>query len=268
MARSAKRPERHVSDAARDRRHQARAGEGLSARASGDRLLDLIGGHGTITYDGRICPTAPGEIYMVEGGVRTPSARSPTTSFWLSARAPADRVGGADRMAPVEYPQHVKIDKLECLICGVSVGEAGTFTRSAPDAAPCPCCLPLPRMTQLRSSGIARVGAIRRGRANGRPLSFLSATRWWWSLLDARARLAAHRRRGVPFSRSRSWRLLQAVSGCGVTPLVHVPKLESAHDRARPRSRRPGVPFPRVGSWGWLVPSSRPPITRRRVVAA
>lgn len=120
------------------------AGEGFVPHTHpGDHLLIVIGGHGTITYDGRIYPTAPGEIYMVEGGV--PHAVGAVTDHVILAvgAAPHRPVGSADRMTPVEY-ETIKIDKLECLICGVSVSDGGHLHALGCGHCPCPCCIPLP----------------------------------------------------------------------------------------------------------------------------
>jgi quercetin dioxygenase-like cupin family protein len=110
----------------------------------GDHLLIVIGGYGTITYDGRIYPTKAGEIYMVEGGV--PHAVGAVTEHViLAVGAPHRPVGSADRMTPVEYDAiEAEIGKLECLICGVSVAAPERLHAAGCRHCPCPDCLQVP----------------------------------------------------------------------------------------------------------------------------
>jgi quercetin dioxygenase-like cupin family protein len=122
------------------------AGEGFVPHTHpGDHLLIVVGGKGTITYGGRIYPTAAGEIYMVEGGV--PHAVGAVTDHViLAVGAPHKPVGSLDRMTPVAYESvEVDIGKLECLICGVSVAGGERLHELDCEHCPCPECIRLPR---------------------------------------------------------------------------------------------------------------------------
>ena len=94
------------------------AGQGfLPHTHPGDHLLIVIGGQGTIVYDGRIYPTRAGQIYMIEGKV--PHAVGAITDHVIIAvGSPHKAVDAPDRMSLVEY-QAVTTDMsvLYCLIC-------------------------------------------------------------------------------------------------------------------------------------------------------
>jgi quercetin dioxygenase-like cupin family protein len=97
------------------------AGEGFAPHTHpGDHLLIVIGGSGTITYDGCIYPTSAGEIYMIAGSV--PHAVGAVTDHVLLAvGAPHRPVDASDRMTPVEYRAvTASLGDLRCLICGVN----------------------------------------------------------------------------------------------------------------------------------------------------
>lgn len=121
------------------------AGEGFVPHTHpGDHLLIVLGGQGTITYDGRIYPTGAGEIYMVEGGI--PHAVGAVTDHViLAVGSPHRPVGSADRMTPVEYEVlEVDVSKLECLICDVSVTTGERLHDLGCTHCPCPACIKLP----------------------------------------------------------------------------------------------------------------------------
>ena len=85
----------------------------------GDHLLFVIAGEGTITYNGRIYPTHPGQVYLVEGAV--PHAVGAITDHvLLSVGAPHRAVDAGDRQAPKEY-ESILADfaYLRCDICGL-----------------------------------------------------------------------------------------------------------------------------------------------------
>jgi quercetin dioxygenase-like cupin family protein len=95
-----------------------RAGEGFVPHTHpGDHLLIVIGGKGTITYDGKIYPTEAGQIYMIDGDV--PHAVGAISDHViLAVGAPHKPVDSADRMKPVAYEEVVaEINNLHCLIC-------------------------------------------------------------------------------------------------------------------------------------------------------
>lgn len=110
----------------------------------GDHLLIVIGGEGTITYDGRIYPTAAGEVYMVEGGV--PHAVGAVTDHViLAVGAPHRPAGSDDRMTPVGYETvETDIGRLECLICGVGTTTPERLHDRGCTHCPCPACIRVP----------------------------------------------------------------------------------------------------------------------------
>jgi quercetin dioxygenase-like cupin family protein len=83
----------------------------------GDHLLLVIAGNGTITYDGRIYPTLPGQAYFVEGAV--PHAVGAITDHVLiSVGTPHRAVDAEDRQAVREYESILAdFESLHCDIC-------------------------------------------------------------------------------------------------------------------------------------------------------
>jgi quercetin dioxygenase-like cupin family protein len=83
----------------------------------GDHLLLVIAGNGTITYDGRIYPTRPGQAYFVEGAV--PHAVGAISDHVLiSVGTPHRAVDAADRQAVREYESILAdFESLHCDIC-------------------------------------------------------------------------------------------------------------------------------------------------------
>jgi quercetin dioxygenase-like cupin family protein len=121
------------------------AGEGFAPHTHpGDHLLVVLGGRGTITYDGRIYPTAAGEIYMVEGSV--PHAVGAVTAHViLAVGSPHHSVESEERMTPVGYETiEADIGKLECLICGIAALRPERLHGHGCPHCPCPQCIPLP----------------------------------------------------------------------------------------------------------------------------
>jgi quercetin dioxygenase-like cupin family protein len=97
---------------------RVQAGEGFVPHTHpGDHLLIVIGGRGTITYDGKIYPTEAGQIYMIDGDV--PHAVGAISDHViLAVGAPHKPVDSEDRMKPVAYEAvAAKINELHCLIC-------------------------------------------------------------------------------------------------------------------------------------------------------
>lgn len=84
----------------------------------GDHLLIVIGGEGTITFDGVIYPTRAGQIYMVEGSV--PHAVGAITDHViLAVGSPHKAVDDPTRMTPVEYQAVLSaFGDMHCLVCG------------------------------------------------------------------------------------------------------------------------------------------------------
>ncbi|MHA2028831.1 MAG: cupin domain-containing protein [Candidatus Kariarchaeaceae archaeon] len=86
----------------------------------GDHLLIVVGGLGTVVYNGKIYPTQTGQIYMIEGKI--PHAVGAITNHViLAVGCPHRPIDSVDRMKPVEYKAvTTNIESLHCLICGVT----------------------------------------------------------------------------------------------------------------------------------------------------
>lgn len=86
----------------------------------GDHLLLVVAGEGTITYDGRIYATHPGQAYFVEGAV--PHAVGAITDHVLiSVGTPHRAVDAEDRQAVREYESILAdFESLTCEICGLT----------------------------------------------------------------------------------------------------------------------------------------------------
>jgi quercetin dioxygenase-like cupin family protein len=94
------------------------AGEGFVPHThSGDHLLIVIGGKGTITCGGQILPTRAGDIFMIEGQI--PHAVGAITDHViLAVGSPHRPIESADRMTEVDYEEiATEIHTLHCLIC-------------------------------------------------------------------------------------------------------------------------------------------------------
>ncbi|GAA1649435.1 hypothetical protein GCM10009828_093310 [Actinoplanes couchii] len=85
----------------------------------GDHLLFVVSGKGTITYDGRVYPTNPGQVYFVEGAV--PHAVGAITDHvLLSIGTPHRAVDADDRQTIREYESVLaEFGSLRCEICGI-----------------------------------------------------------------------------------------------------------------------------------------------------
>ena|SRR5437763_5231868 len=103
----------------------------------GHHLLIVLGGEGTITYDGVVYPTRAGQIYLIEG--RVPHAVGAITDHViLAAGSPHKSVDAADRMALVDYEEVISpIGDLTCLICD-TVAPAPTRLHDE-GCGHCPC---------------------------------------------------------------------------------------------------------------------------------
>lgn len=103
----------------------------------GDHLLIVIGGEGTITFDGVVYPTRAGQIYMVEGSV-SHAVGAITDHVILAVGSPHKAVDDPTRMTPVEYQSVLSaFGDMHCLICD----QRARFPQTLADvAAPdCPC---------------------------------------------------------------------------------------------------------------------------------
>jgi quercetin dioxygenase-like cupin family protein len=121
------------------------AGDGFVPHTHpGDHLLVVLGGLGTITCGGKIHPTRPGDLFLVEG--RVPHAVGAITDHVLLAvGAPHAPVASPDRMAPVGYEAvTADLDDLHCLICDLHARYPYRLHDVGCPHCPCYCCHPLP----------------------------------------------------------------------------------------------------------------------------
>jgi quercetin dioxygenase-like cupin family protein len=100
---------------------QIPAGEGFAPHTHpGDHLLFVLGGQGTITVDGTIVATAPGQAYMIEGKV--PHAVGAISDHVILAiGAPHRPLDSMSRQELVEYASLLTpLGTIACQICGVT----------------------------------------------------------------------------------------------------------------------------------------------------
>lgn len=103
----------------------------------GHHILLIVGGVGTITYDGRVYETQAGQTYLIDGEV--PHAVGAITDHLIVAvGAPHKAVDAQDRMAAVPYEEVIAPDgDLTCMICD---RQATVPTRLHHVGCPhCPC---------------------------------------------------------------------------------------------------------------------------------
>lgn len=114
------------------------AGSGFSPHTHpGDHLLIVVGGEGTITYQGRVYPTAAGQVYMVQG-LEAHAVGALTDHVILAVGCPHKPVDATDRMAPTAYQSiTTELGALHCLICD----RKSVYPQQLHDAgcAHCPC---------------------------------------------------------------------------------------------------------------------------------
>ncbi|MGK5642088.1 cupin domain-containing protein [Streptomyces sp. URMC 126] len=83
----------------------------------GHHVLVVLGGLGTITYNGRVHPTEAGQIYLVEGAV-SHAVGAISDHVLLAIGAPHMPVESERRMEVVVYEEVLsEIGNLHCLIC-------------------------------------------------------------------------------------------------------------------------------------------------------
>lgn len=117
---------------------RVRAGAGFAPHTHpGHHILTIIGGIGTITYDGRIYETRAGQTYLIEGQV--PHAVGAITDHVIIAvGSPHKAIDAEDRMTFVPY-QEVIADTgdLTCMICAKSAQAPRRL--HAEGCSHCPC---------------------------------------------------------------------------------------------------------------------------------
>lgn len=83
----------------------------------GHHVLVVLGGRGTITYDGRVYATEAGEVYLIEGAI-SHAVGAVTDHVILAVGAPHKPVDSTDRMQIVGYTEVLSdLGDLHCLIC-------------------------------------------------------------------------------------------------------------------------------------------------------
>ena len=108
----------------------------------GDHLLIVVGGKGTITYQGKIHATRAGDIYLIEGS--TPHAVGAITDHVIIAvGAPHRPIDSPDRMRLVAYDAvTTDIHDLHCLICDVHATFPDRLHDEGCEHCPCDECHP------------------------------------------------------------------------------------------------------------------------------
>ena len=106
----------------------------------GDHLLIVVGGQGTITYDGRIYPTEAGQVYMLNGEVAH-GVGAITDHVILAVGSPHKPVDSDDRMKPVEYKEVLSpIGEMHCLIDDMKARKEVMLHEQGCKHCPCPNC--------------------------------------------------------------------------------------------------------------------------------
>jgi quercetin dioxygenase-like cupin family protein len=121
-----------------------KAGDGFVPHThAGDHLLVVIGGRGTITYNGKIYPTEAGQMYLIEGEV--PHAVGALTDHViLAVGSPHKPVDSLDRMVPVEYETVLaELNELHCLICDLKASRPRRLHEIGCEHCPCIQCNPV-----------------------------------------------------------------------------------------------------------------------------
>jgi quercetin dioxygenase-like cupin family protein len=122
-----------------------RAGDGFQPHTHpGDHLLMVIGGVGTITYDGFIYRTQAGQVYLIDG--EAPHAVGAITDHViLAVGSPHKGVGDPDRMQVSEYAEVLAgANNLTCLICQQTSAFPAMLHDLGCDHCPCATCNPIP----------------------------------------------------------------------------------------------------------------------------
>jgi quercetin dioxygenase-like cupin family protein len=123
---------------------QLKANEGFVPHTHpGDHLLIVIGGEGTVTYNGKIYPTCAGQIYLLEGEV--PHAVGAITDHVILAiGSPHKPVDSEDRMEIVEYEAvATDLKEVHCLICDLKATIPSFLHEKGCPHCPCGACRPL-----------------------------------------------------------------------------------------------------------------------------
>lgn len=115
-----------------------RAGERFAPHThAGDHILMVVSGEGTLTLDGTVYPTAPGQVFIVDGDV--PHAVGAVSDHQIVAiGSPHRPVDAPDRMLLVEYQAVLSAsNEIQCLICDVS--SVGVGRQRLHDLGCCHC---------------------------------------------------------------------------------------------------------------------------------
>ena len=119
------------------------AGEAFTPHTHpGDHLLIVIGGVGTITYDGRIYETHAGEAFLIEGNV--PHAVGAITHHVILAiGSPHRAIDDPDRMSLTPYRAiAAELGDVTCLICNKTAVYPVMLHTAGCQHCPCTDCHP------------------------------------------------------------------------------------------------------------------------------
>ncbi len=106
----------------------------------GDHILIIVGGKGTITYNGNVFPTQAGELYMIDGNVPH-GVGAITDHVILAVGSPHKPVDAPDRMKPVAYKSIIsKIGDMRCLICKIEAKYPEMLHEKNCKHCPCDTC--------------------------------------------------------------------------------------------------------------------------------
>lgn len=106
----------------------------------GHHVLVVLGGRGTITYNGRVHPTEAGQIYLVEGAV-SHAVGAITDHVILAVGAPHMPVDSDRRMSVTVYQEVLSpIGNLHCLICDLKSHHPAYLHDRGCSHCPCAAC--------------------------------------------------------------------------------------------------------------------------------
>jgi quercetin dioxygenase-like cupin family protein len=118
------------------------AGDGFAAHTHpGHHLLIVVGGRGTITFDGHIYPTVAGQVYFVPGRIAH-AVGAVTDHVILAVGAPHRPVDSPERMALTEYSAVTsELGSLACAICEITANFPSRLHELGCVHCPCPMCV-------------------------------------------------------------------------------------------------------------------------------
>jgi quercetin dioxygenase-like cupin family protein len=133
----------------------------------GHHILIVVGGRGTITYNGQIHPTEAGQVYLIEGEI--PHAVGAITDHViLAVGAPHKAIDAEDRMEEVPYEEVIAPDgDITCLICNITALAPRLLHSLGCGHCPCVgCSSPTPDHRGQQSNGTGS-SSLESGKARG-----------------------------------------------------------------------------------------------------